>query len=177
MGYCPEILRRLLIIMWRDLRVVLLGVLLLGPPRLCAEVGPLLTSWLAAQTNVQSWSADFIQTRTLKSLTEPLSVTGHVWFAFPNLFRWELGNPPQTIAVREPRELLIIYPKLKRAEHFPLSGGRAGVWGEALELLKAGFPRSQTELEAQYTIVSQTVNGHACTVVLKPKSADVRRMM
>src|SRR5215831_15574805 len=99
---------------WRDLRVVLLGGLLLGPPRLCAEVGPLLTSWLAAQTNIHSWSADFIQTRVLKSLAQPLTATGHVWFAFPNRFRWELGNPPQTIAVREAGELLIVYPKLKR---------------------------------------------------------------
>src|SRR5258708_6942923 len=30
-----------------------------------------LNSWLAAQTNIQTWSADFLQTRTLKALTQP----------------------------------------------------------------------------------------------------------
>src|SRR5207253_895178 len=43
-----------------------------------------LKSWLAAQTNIQSWSANFIQTRTLKALTTPLSANGQVWFAAPN---------------------------------------------------------------------------------------------
>src|SRR2546426_7166471 len=88
-----------------------------------AETHSLLSSWLAAQTNIQSWSADFIQTRTFKSLTQPLTATGHVWFAEPNRFRWELGHPPQTIAVRATTEMLVIYPRLKRVERYPLSGG------------------------------------------------------
>src|SRR5438477_12655952 len=86
-----------------------------------AEMGPLLTRWLNAQTNIQTWSADFVQTRTLKSLVQPLTATGHVWFAMPNRFRWELGNPAKTIAVRAPQELLIFYPRLKRVERFPLT--------------------------------------------------------
>ena len=71
-----------------------------------AETNALLSTWFAAQTNIQTWSADFLQTRTLKSLTQPLTATGHVWFAAPNRFRWELGNPTQTIAVRGADEML-----------------------------------------------------------------------
>src|SRR4051794_38894568 len=93
-----------------------------------AEMDPLVASWLSAQTKLQTWSADFIQTRTLKSLAQPLTSTGHVWFAAPNSFRWELGSPPQTIAVRAPTELLIFYPRLKRVERFPLTGEQAGPW-------------------------------------------------
>src|SRR5690349_18299515 len=70
-----------------------------------AETNSLLTSWLAAQTNIQTWSADFVQTRTFKALAQPLTATGHVWFAEPNRFRWELGRPPQTIAVRAAQEM------------------------------------------------------------------------
>src|SRR6266478_6582463 len=108
------------------------------------------SSWLAAQTNIHSWSADFIQTRMFKSLTEPLTATGHVWFAEPNRFRWELGHPPQTIAVRAPRELLVIYPRLKRVERYPLGSEQTGQWRDALALLETGFPRTQAELEARY---------------------------
>ena len=43
-----------------------------------------LLIWLDAQTNVSTWSAEFIQTRTLASLTQPLTATGRVWFAAPN---------------------------------------------------------------------------------------------
>src|SRR5947209_14918733 len=107
-----------------------------------APLDPIVSSWLAAQSKVHSWSADFIQTRSLKSLTQPLTAKGHVWFAAPNRFRWELGNPPQTIAVRAVTEMLVIYPRLKRVERFPLSGDKAGPWKDALALLEAGFPRS-----------------------------------
>src|SRR6266853_1759886 len=111
-----------------------------------AENNPLLSSWLGAQTNIQSWSADFIQTRTFKSLTQPLTATGHVWFAEPNRFRWELGRPAQTIAVRATNELLVIYPRLKRVERYPLSGAQTGEWRDALALLESGFPRSEAEI-------------------------------
>src|SRR5438477_10533859 len=104
-----------------------------------AEMGPLFTRWLNAQTNVQAWSADFVQTRTLKSLIQPLTATGHVWFAAPNRFRWELGNPAQTIAVRQSDEMLVIYPLLKRAERYPLASAQTAQWRDTLALLDAGF--------------------------------------
>ena len=135
--------------------------------------------WVAAQTNIHSWSAEFVQTRRFKSLTQPLTATGHVWFAAPNRFRWELGQPPQTIAVRAPTELLVIYPHppLKRVEHFPLVGGQAGPWRDALALLEAGFPRNQSELQAEYNLLSQSLTDHICEVTLQPKSAAAQRMM
>lgn len=142
-----------------------------------AEPSLLVTAWVASQTNIHSWSADFLQTRSLKSLAQPLTATGHVWFAAPNRFRWELGHAAQTIAVRAPTELLVIYPRLKRVEHFPLTGEHAGPWRDALALLEAGFPRSQAELEAQYNILSQTVTNDTCDLVLQPRSAAARRMM
>jgi outer membrane lipoprotein-sorting protein len=158
--------------------ILLLLALALAPATLrAADLDPLVASWLAAQTNIQSWSADFVQTRSLKSLTQPLTATGHVWFAAPNRFRWELGHPAQTIAVREPKELLLIYPRLKRVEHFPLTGEQTGRWRDALALLEAGFPRSQAELQAQYDTLSHSVKDQTCELVLQPKSASARRMM
>src|SRR5438445_12887949 len=111
-----------------------------------------LGAWLNSQTNIQTWSAEVIQTRTLKSLAQPLTATGRVWFAAPNRFRWELGNPPQTIALRQPDQMLVIYPKLKRAEKYPLTGAHAGPWADTLALLEAGCPRSQSELESRYRV-------------------------
>lgn len=151
--------------------------ILLPQTSIAAESTPLLTKWLNAQTNIQTWSADFAQTRTLKSLAQPLTSHGRVWFAAPNQFRWELGNPPQTIAVRQPTEMLVIYPRLKRAERYPLTGEQTGPWRDALALLEAGFPRSQAELDSRFRVVSQTVADGICEVTLQPKSASARRMM
>jgi len=149
-----------------------------GRPALpAAEADPLLLNWLNAQTNFQTWSADFTQTRALKALAQPLTAKGHVWFAAPNQFRWELGSPAQTIAVRQPEQMLIIYPRLKRAERYPLTAGAAGPWKDALALFEAGFPRSQTDLESRFKILSFVRTNDVCAVTLQPKAAAARRMM
>ena len=152
------------------------GIWSFKPNAFCADTNSLLTAWLDAQTNIQTWSADLVETRALKSLTQPLTATGHVWFAAPEKFRWELGNPPQTIAVRSGDEMRVIYPRLKRAEIYPLN--QAGQWRDALALLQAGFPRNQAEMESQYNILSQIITpGGGCEVALQPRSAAARRMM
>jgi outer membrane lipoprotein carrier protein len=137
----------------------------------------LLASWLNAQTNIQSWSADFTQVRSLKALTQPLTSTGHVWFAAPNRFHWELGNPAQTIAVRQTDQLLVIYPRLKRVERYPLTGVDASQWRDTLALLDAGFPRSRAEVESRFNILSQTNSHGVHELALQPKSETARRFM
>lgn len=136
-----------------------------------------LTAWLNAQTNIHTWTAEFTQTRTLKSLSQPLTATGHVWFAAPAKFRWELGNPPQTIAVRGAEEMLVIYPRLKHAERYPLTGDQTGQWRDVMKLLEAGFPRSEAEMQSQYNILNQNVTDEVCALTLQPKSATARKMM
>jgi len=159
-------------------RILLLLILSeLGTLTPAAQLNPAVSSWLAAQTNIQTWSADFVQTRTLKSLTQPLTATGQVWFDAPNHFRWEIQHPQQTIAVRATGELLVIYPRLKRVERIPLIGEQAGPWKDALALLEAGFPRSEADLLRQYNIVSQTVTDNTGQLVLQPQSALAKRMI
>ena len=90
-----------------------------------AENDTRFDQWFAVQTNLQSWSGDFTQTRSLKVLAQPLVSTGKVWVK-PGEFRWELGQPAQTIVLRRPDQLLIIYPRLKRAEKYPLDAVPTG---------------------------------------------------
>jgi outer membrane lipoprotein-sorting protein len=160
-----------------DLRLAGALLLLITLPVPAAEVNSLVTQWLNAQTNLQTWSADVVQTRNLKSLTKPLTAEGHVWFAAPNRFRWEIGSPPQTIAVRKSDEMLVIYPRLKRAERFPLNEQNSGPFKDTLALLDAGFTRSRADLEARFQIVSQNISNDVCTVALQPRSPSARRMM
>jgi outer membrane lipoprotein-sorting protein len=142
-----------------------------------ADSNTALSTWLDAQKEIHSWSADFMQTRRFKTLTQPLMESGKVWFAEPNRFRWELGHPPKTIAVRATNEMLLLYPLLKRAERYPLNSTAPGPWRDALALLEAGFPRSQSEMESKFRIASQAVTNDICNLVLQPKSATARKMM
>jgi outer membrane lipoprotein-sorting protein len=142
-----------------------------------ADSNSALSTWLDAQKDIHSWSADFVQTRRFKTLTQPLMESGKVWFAEPNRFRWELGHPAKTIAVRARNEMLLLYPLLKRAERYPLNSSAPGPWRDALALLEAGFPRSQADMESKFRIASQAVTNDVCDLVLQPKSAAARKMM
>jgi outer membrane lipoprotein-sorting protein len=137
----------------------------------------LLDHWIAAQTNLHTWSADLIQTRSFKTLSQPLVSTGKVWVAVPDRFRWELGQPAQTIALRQPDQLLIVYPRLKRMERYPLKEKQPGPWRDALALLEASFPRSRTNLEAQFHILSVTETNKVAYLSLQPRSASARKFM
>lgn len=136
-----------------------------------------LNAWLEAQTNFQSWSADFVQTRTLKTLTTPLCATGHVWFTVPNRFRWELGQPAQTIAIRQPDYVWIQYPRLKRAEKYSLGTEASGPWKDAMALFDAGFPRSRADLEQRFQIIAVTTATDRHELKLQPRSAQTRRFL
>jgi outer membrane lipoprotein-sorting protein len=142
-----------------------------------ADTNAVLSAWLAAQTNFTTWSADFVQTRSLKALNQPLVSTGRVWFAKPNSFRWELGQPAQTIAVRDGGQLQVIYPRLKRAERYPLTEGKSGMLGEALGLLDAGFPQSRADFDARFRLLSLLGTNGTWLMELQPTSPSARRMM
>ena len=113
----------------------------------------------------------------MSTLTQPLTARGRVWFGAPRRFRWELGDPPQTIAVRQPAEVLILYPRLKRAERYPLDAASAGPWKDAMALLDAGFPRSRAELDATFAIAALTETNGLHTLALQPRSAAARKLM
>jgi len=141
------------------------------------ETNSALDAWFAAQANVHTWSADFVQTRTLKTLTQPLVAKGHIVFAAPNDFRWELGQPAKTIALRHGDEMFVIYPRLKRAENYPMGAGTPAEWRDTMSLLQAGFPRDRKEFESQFQILSLAQTNGVWRLALQPKSVFARRMM
>lgn len=175
----PWIARRLEGVPVGARRVVLLVALMTSglAGRGAAAETDLLDRWFAAQAEIKTWSATLTQTRTLKALKDPLQSGGRVWFTAPNQFRWELGDPAQTIAVREPDALVILYPKLKRAERYPLGDAAAGQWRDALTLLEAGFPRSRVELEKQFKIVAMLERESDAELVLQPQSSRARKLI
>ena len=141
------------------------------------DTNAVLEGWISAQTNLQTWEADFVQTRTFRTLTHPLTATGHVWFASPNRFRWELGSPAQTIAVRGGDQMFVIYPLLKRAEKYPMDMKSPGKWRDALALLEAGFPQSRAEMDARFRLMSLSETNRAWQLALQPSSAFARKLM
>jgi len=162
----------------RLLSSMLVSIALLGAvPAPALDTNAVISGWLNAQSTLKTWEADFTQTRTMRTLKQPLVSTGHVWFAMPGQFRWELGRPAQTIAVRDAREMLVIYPRLKRAERYQLTGSEAGMLGEALALLDAGFPGDRESFDARFRVKALAPTNAAWMLDLEPVRASTRRMI
>jgi outer membrane lipoprotein-sorting protein len=142
-----------------------------------AETSELFDRWLAAQTSLGAWTADFVQTRSLKVLSQPLVATGQVWVAGPSEFRWELAPPAQTLVLRQPDQLLVIYPRLKRVERYALNAVPPGSVKDALALLDASFPRDRATVEAQFRLLSAVETNSVLEVTLQPKSASARKFV
>lgn len=132
--------------------------------------------WFAVQTNMQNWEAGFTQTRTLVALAEPLTSGGKIWVK-PGSFRWELGQPPQTIVVRNPQEMLILYPRFKRAEVYPLANIPSGPIKDAMSLMDVSLPRDRASMEDQFKLLSATITNSVLQMSLQPKSVSARQFI
>jgi outer membrane lipoprotein carrier protein len=141
-----------------------------------AETDAQFNQWFEVQTNLQSWSADFVQTRSLKVLNQPLVSTGKVWVT-RDQFRWELGQPVQTIVLRQPDQLLIVYPRLQRAEKYPLNGVPAGPMKDALTLLDATLPRDRATMKKSFRLLSAAETNSVLQMTLQPRSESARQFI
>jgi len=141
-----------------------------------ADYDAQFNQWFAVQTNLQSWAGDFTQTRTLTVLNQPLVTRGQVWVK-PGEFRWELGQPVQTIVLRRPDQLLIIYPRLKRAEKYPLDAVPTGPMRDALALLDASLPRDRATMEKNFRLLSATETNSILQMTLQPRSDAARKFI
>jgi len=137
----------------------------------------LLDAWLARQVAVKDWTADVIQTRKIKALVHPLQAQGHVWFRQPNQFRWQLGTPPRTIAVRTQQELLVVYPQLKQIERYPFDDITDPAMQQALALLEVGFPANAEHFHARYELLSVNTTTLVHQFELQPKDEQARRLL
>ncbi len=144
---------------------------------IAADRNAFILNWLAGHRVLKTWTAEFTQTRYLKTLKQPLRSQGHLVFAAPNNFRWQLGDPAQTIAIRDSNEMTVVYPKLKRAEKYPLGGAGNEPWRDALALMDAGFPTSASELESRFKLLSLQITDDIAQIRMEPRSAMAKKFM
>ncbi len=159
---------------------LLIALLLFSPATLSEE--SILDKWLTHQATIKSWQADVTQIRTIKNLARPMQSEGQLWFKQPNQFRWQLGEPARTVAIRDSDQLLVVYPRLKQAERFPFDGIKEPAMKQALLLLEVGFPSEPESFHAQYQLLSSTAKSdeHKTrfqVLELQPKAASARKLL
>jgi len=153
-----------------------LSLLLSAPISHAADYDAQFKKWFEVQTNLQSWSGEFTQTRTLSVLNQPLITPGKVWVK-PGEFRWELGQPVQSIILRTPDALLIVYPRFKRAEKYSLGVVPSGPMKDALALMDASLPRDRATMEEHFKLISADLTNSILEMTLQPRSESARKMI
>ncbi len=153
-------------------------ILVTAPAALATSDGDtFLGLWLSAQSRLDSWSADLVQTRYLATLTRPLSTPGRVWFVAPDRFRWELGRPVKSVALRDGATLWILSPTLRRAEKYHMEGESAGPARDALALLDSGFPRDLEAFRRRFEVIDARETNGVWRFRMRPRSETARRLV
>ena len=143
-------------------------VLLSSPVSTKAQSTPNMTvveRWLAGNSGVSSLKIDFTQTRTMRSLKVPVRQQGTLWLDYgKDRFRWQTGDPAQTIVVSLGRNILIVRTPMKRYEVRPAgSGGAPG-----MAALANGFPRNLADFQRKYRVLETRAQANTQRIVTRP---------
>jgi len=133
-----------------------------------AKADPLLREWIERQAGIRSLHADFEQTRRLPALRIPLKTTGTVWIDARGSFRWQVGDPPEVLAIRNKDGLLLIDPKKKRARILNEDSAAGPLRFDAIAL---PFAKSHADFEKRFEVLSLQERGELVETVLAPRDS------
>jgi outer membrane lipoprotein-sorting protein len=135
-----------------------------------------LENSLKAQKKIRSISADFIQTRALKTLKSPLAIKGRFWFEAPDRFRWELGEPAKSIIIGSRQELTIIQPLKKKVEKIDLTKASHTKNGpEFIRMMEMISSNSLENFQKEMHIISLKNLGPNCRLEVVPKNPETAK--
>lgn len=153
---------------------VLASILLCSPACRAAakdESPDVVARWLAANAEANSLRVEFSQTKRLASLQNSIRHRGVLWLnRSEDQFRWQVGDPPETIVTRNGEELLIARPKDKKFERRPARGESSS----GLAFLLRGFPRTQSEFDRRYRTLNVTKRDETWRIVTQPLDRGAR---
>ncbi len=125
--------------------------------------------WLERQAEVRSLAVEFVQERRLRAVKRPISNPGRLWFKAPGAFRWELGDPAQTIALQKPDgDLWVLRTRKAQARRHSRGELEARGGGEVAGFLESGFPRSYEAFVERFTVTDVRREGGDFVFVGRP---------
>lgn len=121
--------------------------------------------WLSTNTGIRSVRIDFTQTRKMKALNVPITQDGTLWLDYVgHQFRWQIGDPPNTIVVSLGENVLIIRTPGKKYEVRKAGTGDA----PAMAAMAKGFPRTLEDFKARYQVLETRPEANTQRIVTRP---------
>lgn len=150
------------------LRLLIPGLILAGSAVRAQSNAPdlsLVERWLATNSGVGTLKIDFTQTRHMRSVKRASSQDGTLWLDYQNhRFRWQTGDPANTIVVSLGSNILIIRTPGKKYE--VRQAGSGGAPGMAA--LANGFPRTLAEFKQRYHVLETRPEANTQRIIAKP---------
>lgn len=170
-----SLLRRL-----ADLRHITFVLLILASPLSASSPAgdldlSLLETCLAAQKKIRSISAEFTQTRALRTLKSPIAIKGRFWFSSPDKFRWELGDPAKTIVIGSRQGATILQPLKKRAEKVSFDSPRATGAADLIRMMEMNKNQTVDDFQKHMRVLSLKNIGPHCRLEMLPKDPDAAK--
>lgn len=162
------------------MRVLPAGVLSLAFAHLCAASALDLTPvkrWIALQDDFHTVTADFTQTRALRTLRNPLENEGRLWFKAPGLFRWELGSPAKLIVLRKGDVIFLIHPAKKRAERRASGAMNENAGAMGLGMMNIPFARDFASYQKDYETLAIGTEGTRCHLEMLPRDPRAHKAL
>lgn len=161
----------------RTVKLMLCGILLAAywpSVSLAAEEIDLspVKKWLGRMNGMKSLEATFVQQKFLRTLRSPLTTKGHIWIHYPDDFRWQLGEPVATVAIRNQEVLTILEPKKMRAQRYSLAakkGAAATSLPPGMDSVSKTFPRTMEDLQQHFEILDLRREEKVYQLIVKPK--------
>lgn len=137
----------------------------------------LIQTWLERQHEIRSLSADFIQTRSLRSLQSPIKNKGHIWLVKPNLFRWQLGDPPKTVVLRKGRAVDLISPMKRQVRALDPEEAKRELGMQGAAMMDTPVAKNYADFISRFEILNvQSANGR-CEIWILPKQNEERKFL
>lgn len=146
--------------------------MIVAEPPSDSDIAP-LRAMIARQKSIRTLSADYTQTRSLRTLRSPLLSRGCLWYEAPDSFRWETTEPARSILVGTPSGTTLLRREgNKNVAKSIASGSPDGIGMAGMSSLSRGdfdaFRRS-------FRILSLTTKGANSAARLQPLSGDAAR--
>ena len=149
------------------MRFVLLLLAFAGTA-LAGDLAP-VRDWIARQNTIKSIASDFTQTRTLRTLRDPVVAHGKFWFRAPGSFRWQVGDPPKLLVLGDDREVLTIQPTKQTAERTATARN--------FDFLQFPFAADFAAFQKRFEVLSVRTADGRCHLEILPREAQSRRFL
>ncbi|MGC1480344.1 MAG: outer membrane lipoprotein carrier protein LolA [Chthoniobacterales bacterium] len=157
------------------MRIALTALLTLATTGLHAEPDwAALESWIERQQTVRNLEADFTQTRRLPTLRVPSRQPGKIWFQSDGRFRFQLGDPPETIAIRDGGTTVTLIDK-RQGTTRTIDESATGPDSRQLLLMRFPITGSIEEFRELFDVTRMEEKGKTTELDLVPRAADFRK--